>query len=139
MNAIVLYFSYTGHTRKIAEKLAHTQGAELVEIHTKGRLGKLNAFLVQCPRAMMRKTAPIQPITQDLNNYDMITLAGPVWAAYPAPVFNAMIKLLPAGKNVQLLLVSGGGSGATKKSEDGTKKLVKKQGCTVLAYKELKG
>ncbi len=139
MNAIVLYYSYTGHTKKIAEKLAHTQGAELVEIHTKGRLGKLNAFVVQCPRAMMRKTAAIQPIAQDLNGYDMITLAGPVWASYPAPAFNAMIKLLPAGKNVQLLLVSGSGSGGTKKSEEGTKRLVKKQNCTVLAYKDLKG
>jgi hypothetical protein len=139
MNAIVLYYSYQGHTRKIAEKLAHTQGAELVEIHTKSRPGKFNAYLVQCPRARMRKTAAIQPVAQDLNGYDMITLAGPVWFGFPAPAFNAMIKLLPAGKNVQLLLVSGNGSGGTKKSEDGTKKLVKHQGCTVLAYKDLKG
>lgn len=138
MKSIVLYYSYGGHTKKAAEKLARSQGAELVEIQTQSVKGKFLTYLVDCPRAMMRKSAAIEPITQDLSSYDLITLASPVWASYPTPAFNAVVKLLPKGKNVQVLMVSSSGSGATKKSEDGTKKLIRHQGCRVVSYKDVK-
>jgi flavodoxin len=136
MNSIVLYYSYSGYTKKVAQKLAHTQGATLVEIQTRKRKNIVTTFLVDCPRAMMRKRVPIQPVTQDLSGYDLITLAAPVWAGKPAPAFNAMVDLLPKGKNVQVILTSGGGD--TKKSEEGTRRLIKQKGCKVLAYKDVK-
>lgn len=72
MKTVILYYSYSGHTKKVAEKLAHTQNADLVEIkpakETRGAL----AYLVGCPRAMRRKAVPIEPIAQDLSTYDMI-------------------------------------------------------------------
>ncbi len=138
MKSIVLYYSYNGHTKKVAEKLAGKHGAALAEIQTEKRRGKLLTFLVDCPLAMMRKPAKIKPITADLAAFDMITIAAPVWAGKPAPAFNAAVKLLPKGKNVQLILVSAGGPGATKRSEDGTRMLVKHQGCTVVDYKDVK-
>ncbi|MDD3920517.1 MAG: hypothetical protein PHO41_05035 [Eubacteriales bacterium] len=138
MNSIVLYYSYHGHTKKVAEKLARAQNAELVEVKTRRRQNALAAYLVECPRARMRKLARIQPIDQDLTGYDFITLASPVWAGFPAPAFNAMTALLPKGKNVQVVLVSGHGSGATKKSAEGTKHQIRQQGCTVVGYKEVK-
>jgi hypothetical protein len=138
MNSIVLYYSYTGHTKKIAEKMAHTQSCELVEIQTQKRRSKLTVFLLECPRARMRKAASIKPIDKDLSGYDMITLAAPVWNSFPAPAFNAMVELLPKDKHVEIILVSGHGSGATAKSEEGTRKMIKKKGCTIVAYKEIK-
>ncbi|MEA4927112.1 MAG: NAD(P)H-dependent oxidoreductase [Candidatus Limiplasma sp.] len=138
MKAIILYYSLSGHTRKAAEKLARSQGAEVVEIKTVKPVSKLRAFLVECPRAMMRKPAAIQPVAQDLKGYDLITLMGPVWASHPAPAFNAAIELLPKGKNVQLILVSAGGAGATHRSEQATRALVKQRGCSVVAYKDVK-
>lgn len=137
MKAIILYYSYKGHTKKVAEKLARAQGAELVEIHTKKRKNMLMTFLVDCPRARMRKISAIEPITQDLSSYELITLAAPIWNSYPAPAFNAMVGLLPKGKNIEVIMVSSGGD--TKKVEEGTRKLIKKQGCTVVAYKDIRG
>lgn len=138
MKSIVLYYSYNGHTKKVAEKLARTQGATLVEIQTEKRKSKLLTYLVDCPLAMMRKPAKIKPLTADLAAFDMVTLAAPVWAGKPAPAFNAAVKLLPRSKNVQLIFVSAGGPGATKRSEDGTRHLVRQQGCTVVGYKDVK-
>ena len=138
MKSIVLFYSYGGHTKKVAEKLARTQGADLVEIQTKTHKGKFLTYLLDCPRAMMRKAAPIEPITQNLADYDLITLASPVWASNPTPAFNAAVKLLPKNKNVQVIMVSASGSGATKRSEAATKTLIKKQGCKVLSYKDVK-
>lgn len=138
MNAVILYYSYKGHTKKVAEKLAHAQGAELVEIQTRKRKNLFLTYLVEAPRARMHKLAALKPVTADLSRYDLITLAAPVWAGCPAPAFNAMVRLLPEHKKVQVVLVSASGSGATRKSEEGTRKLIKKQGCTVVAYKDMR-
>ena len=138
MKTVVLYYSYGGHTKNVAEKLARTQGAELVEIKTKVRRPLPLLFVYDCALALMHKTTAIEPIAQDLSGYDMITLASPVWASNPTPAFNAVVKLLPKGKNVQVVLVSGGGPGSAKRSEKATKHRIKDQGCTVVAYKDVK-
>ena len=138
MKTVVLYYSYGGHTKKVAEKLARTQGADLVEIKTKVRRPMPLLFVYDCALALMHKTTAIEPIQQDLSKYDMITLASPVWASNPTPAFNAAVKLLPKGKNVQVILVSGSGTGATQRSEKFTKHRIKDQGCTVVAYKDVK-
>ena len=139
MKSIILYYSRSGHTKKLAEKMARTQGADLVELQPENPKGKLFTYLIDCPRSMMRKSTKIKPIQQDLSTYDLITIASPVWASYPTPVFNAAVKLLPKGKNVQLIMVSSGGSGATKRSEHGTRELIRNAGCKVVDYKESKG
>jgi NAD(P)H-dependent FMN reductase len=138
MKTVVLYYSYSGHTKKVAEKLARTQGAELVEIKTKVRRPMPLLFVYDCALALMHRPTAIEPIQQDLSKFDMITLASPVWASNPTPAFNAVVKLLPKGKNVQVILVSGSGVGATKRSEIHTKHRIKDQGCTVVAYKDVK-
>ena len=136
MKTIVLYYSYSGHTKKVAEKLARTQGAELVEIKTKVRRPMPLLFVYDCALALMHKTTAIEPIQQDLSAYDMITLASPVWASNPTPAFNAALKLVPKGKKLQVVLVSG--SGSTKRSIVATKHRIKDQGCKLMSYEDVK-
>jgi flavodoxin len=138
MNTVVLYYSYSGHSKKVAEKLARTQSAELVEIKTMVRRPMPLLFVYDCALALMHRAVAIQPITQELSAYDMITLVSPVWASNPAPAFNAAVKLLPKGKKVQVIMVSSSGSGATKRSEKATKHRIREQGCTVVEYKDVK-
>jgi hypothetical protein len=59
-----------------------------------------------------------------------------VWANNPAPAFNSIVELLPAGKEVELFFCSGGSG--TQKSEKGTKDLIEKKGCTVVFYRDVK-
>ena len=136
MKTIVLYYSYKGHTKAVAQKMAKAQGAEAVEIQTKKVKSMVATAFFDCPRAMMRKAVPIKPITKNLAGYDRIILAAPVWAGNPAPAFNAMVKLLPKGKEVKVVLVSKGGE--TEKSAAGTKALIEKQGCRVAGYEDVK-
>ena len=65
-----------------------------------------------------------------------IIIGCPVWAGHPAPAFNAIVELLPAGKEVELFLCSGG-SGA-QKSEQGTKELIERKDCTMVFYRDVK-
>ena len=138
MKTVVLYYSYSGHSKKVAEKMATKQGWELVEIKTKVRRPMPLLFVYDCALALMHKTTAIEPITQDLSAYEMITLVSPVWASNPTPAFNAAVKLLPKGKKVQVIMVSGSGLGATKRSEKATKHRIREQGCTVVEYKDVK-
>ena len=138
MKSIVLYYSYGGHTKKAAEKLARAQGADVEAIQTVKRHGKLTTYLVDCPKALRGKGTPIVPIKADLTQYDMITLASPVWASNPAPAFNEVVTQLPKGKNVQVLLVSASGEGATSRNAEKIRKRIRHQGCTVVSYKDVK-
>ena len=42
--------------------------------------------------------------------YDRVVLMTPVWAGYPAPLFNSAVELLPPGTEVEVILVSGSGN-----------------------------
>lgn len=118
MKELILYYSFGGTTRRYAEARAAEDGADLVEIkETKGH----NGFTVWLPgvlQAMGQKKTAIEPIDSDLAAYDKIVLAGPIWAGNAAPAVNSAAALLPKEAKVELVLVSGSGSGYGKKLEE---------------------
>lgn len=81
MKAIVIYYSYSGNTRCVAEKIGKAIGADLVEIRTvKPYTGSYNDVVNQGQREVNSGFLPkIQPIDLDLRQYDTIVLGTPVW------------------------------------------------------------
>lgn len=77
---LVVYYSRTGTTKKVAEVLVQKIGADIEEISTpKDRRG-LWGYLI-CGREAMRKiSAQINPTQKDPKNYDMIVIGTPMWA-----------------------------------------------------------
>ncbi|WP_418666215.1 hypothetical protein [Allofournierella sp.] len=65
-----------------------------------------------------------------------LILAVPIWAGYPATLFNNMVSLLPAEKEVELVMMSGSGNSAA--GAEGTKELVRRSGCRVSKYSDVK-
>ncbi|HOF99552.1 MAG TPA: hypothetical protein PK438_02190 [Clostridia bacterium] len=135
MRTIILYYTFGGATMTEAEKLASELKADCVRVREKKKRGLFTAFLPGCPQAMKRKASDIEPLGVDLTGYDRIALGAPIWASYPAPAFNSMVKLLPANKEVELFFCSGGGD--TSESRAGTIKLVEDMGCTVVSYRDV--
>lgn len=136
MKTLVLYYSFSGKTKKEAEKIAASNKCKLYGVTEAKKRGKFSAFLRGCPQAMKRAVPAVNPVGLKFEEYDRIYIGAPVWAGYPAPAFNAMVKLLPAGKEVSVFLTSGGGD--TSKSAEGTKKMITDKGCTVTEYKDIK-
>jgi hypothetical protein len=136
MKTVVLYYSFSGKTKKAAEKIAKPLGAPFYQITETRKRSKLSVFFVGCPSAMRRKSTPINKPSVDLNKFDRIVLLSPIWAGFPAPAFNSMVDLLPSGKEVEIAVTSDGG--ASPKSEQGTKDMVEKKGCKVISYKDVK-
>jgi hypothetical protein len=130
----VVYYSYSGNTRKKAEEFAKAKGFPIIEVTMKKPYGKLTAFLSGCPKAMGRKSVPID-IGGELVQYDSFAVFMPVWAGHPAPPFNALVDALPKGVSVELNLCSAGGE--TSKHE-ATAAFCEGKGIKLKSYTDIK-
>ncbi len=136
MKTAIVYYTFGGSTKKEAESLALALNAPLYRVREKRNRSFIGSFISGCYHAMHRKASAIQKPDVDLKAFDRILLGSPVWAGFPAPAFNAMVELLPTGKEVEVFLCSGGGE--TLKSEQGTKAMIQRKGCTLVAYRDVK-
>lgn len=114
MKTLIIFYSYGGATKKLAEELAARRGADLVEVKDQKRPGKIGTFL-RCPAAMGQKPGKIQPVSANFAAYQRFVVMGPVWASHPAPPVNNIFQMLPKGSEVEIIMVSGGGSSAKDK------------------------
>ena len=129
MSAAVVYYTFGGSTKKEAERIGKEQDAPVFRVREAKNRSLIGSFIPGGFQAMKRKKPKIQPVDFDLNQYDRIYIGCPVWAANPAPAFNAILDLLPAGKEVELFFCSGGND--PRGSDAETKRLVEARGCTV--------
>jgi len=137
MKTIIMYYSLKGSSKKEAEKTANqNMGAVLCEVTEKRKRNMFSAFIPGCPQSMNRKKSEINSIPYQMENYDKIILIAPIWGGFPAPAFNAMVELLPNGKDVEVVLCSAGGE--TPKSMEGTKQIIRDKGCNLIEYRDVK-
>lgn len=112
MKSVVIYYSYSGNTKKIAniltESLSKTSQVEEIELIA---LDESRAFLKQCHRAFSKTRAKINPVKFDLSDYETICLGSPVWAFGPAPAMNAYLDLCIGLEGKQIILFTTYGSG----------------------------
>lgn len=132
MKTLVIYYSFSGKTRGEAKRRAEKFDGELCEIFEAKKRNIITAFIPGCTQAMKRKVPVIRQPGADIGGYDRIYIGAPVWAGFPAPAFNAMVNLLPSGKEVGVFLTSGGGD--SSKSAEGTKQMIEQRGCTLIEY-----
>ena len=80
MKILVVYYSRTGVTRKVARAVAESLAADSEElIDTKNRSGPIG-FAVAAKDAALKKTVPIQPPQKVPGDYDLVVIGTPVWA-----------------------------------------------------------
>jgi flavodoxin len=131
---VVIYYSLGGTTKAYAEKASSDTGANLVRVREAHGRNIITAFIPGCPQAMKGAQPRIKPLGVDLEDYDNITLAAPIWAGHPAPAINSVAALLPPGKSVKVVLTSGGGTS----NSDALKALIESRGCTVSEVIDIK-
>ena len=135
MKTLVIFYSYSGHTKAFAEKLAADESTSIVEIKDIKRPGKLKAYTVGCLAAIRGKAWPIQPLDAVLADYDRLILFAPIWASNPPPAFNAMLELLPKGKIVAVKMVSVSGQSKCKERLDA---IIKSKNGTLESFEDVK-
>jgi hypothetical protein len=136
MKTLVLYYSYTGHTRKLAEELAARENAALLELQTPRRVSKFKAYALGCPGALSGRAWEILPLEKNLEDYDRLILLSPVWAGNPPPPVNAALALLPAGKQIDVKMISGGGKIACRAR---VAHAIEARGSALAGFEDIKG
>lgn len=134
MKTLILFYSYTGISKKFAEKLSKKIDADIEEVKTEKYPGAISAYVLGSFAAMRQKSVIIKPIQNNLSKYDHFILIAPIWANNPAPAFNSMIDRLPVRKSIELYLISGSGNSNKKKISSH----IERKGFKILDYHNIK-
>ena len=136
MKTLIIFYSYSGNTKELALARAKETGADIEEITETKKQSTIAAYTTGCYMAIKGKKSEIIPLRSNLDDYEKIIIMSPIWAANPVPAVFNIFDLLPAGKKVELVMVSAGGG--TKGSKERTKALVTARGCEVINYSDIK-
>lgn len=94
MKTVILYHSFSGVTRGIAERVQATTGADLVEVRPVHACSRLSAYTRGSLRARGGKADAVEPGSVDVGAYDRVVVGTPVWAGRATPVIaGALVGL----------------------------------------------
>jgi flavodoxin len=91
MPTCIIFHSYSGITRGIAEKIEESCGGRLIEVLPRKPYNKLTVYLAGGRRAMKGEMDPIDPERIDVSACNLLVIGTPVWAGNPTPVINAAV------------------------------------------------
>ena len=90
MKKLVVFYSYTGHTKMIAENIQRKLNCDILEIKPVKPYSTDYQTVVdeEQNNSSVGKTPDIQKIDKNLNDYDEIIIGTPVWWYTIAPVIR---------------------------------------------------
>jgi flavodoxin len=108
---LVAYYSRTGNTKKVAEKIAHHLKADLDEIiDLKDRKRKIIGWLIAGRDASKKMDTPIKFI-KDTKTYNLVVVGTPIWAWTLTPAIRAYLKQNKKIKKIAFFCTCGGNPG----------------------------
>ena len=139
MKELVLFYSYSGNTKKAAQKFGGENNFDICEVLDKKRPGKFAAFTAGCFKALSGGGRKIKPLLLNetpvkFEEYAVVNVFAPVWAGHPAPSMNSALKLIPKGAKIKLYLVSASGHS----EKDSLSKRIGDMGLEITGYEDIK-
>ena len=142
MNIGIIYYSFTGNTRRSCLFLKECLSAKghTVECLDLQPAHETKTFIKQCYEAAFNKIPELLECNYDLGQYDMVIFASPVWAFAIAPALNAYLQKVKnlAGKKAACFLTFGSGTGAQRALNSLEERIRQNQG-QVLFSKNISG
>jgi len=115
-NILVVYFTWSNTSKKIAEKIQTLLQADIFQIQTeKTYPDTYLACVVEAGKEKLKKERPVlRDYLQNIEQYEKIVLVFPNWwGGLPMPVFT-FLEHLDFSKKTILPLCMNGGSGFSK-------------------------
>ncbi|MBV4417965.1 NAD(P)H-dependent oxidoreductase [Clostridium tyrobutyricum] len=115
---LIVYYSYTNNTKKVAEKIQKATGLDICRIETvKPYTGDYNSVVDQGKQEVDSGHKPaIKPLSVNLEDYDTIILGIPVWwYTYAPAVATFLFEYDLSGKTIVPFVTNGGWIGHTIK------------------------
>lgn len=113
---LVVYFSYTGNTRKIANLIKEKLSCDILELKPVTSYSTDYQTVVDEEQRLegANHMPEIQDINIDLESYDTVVIGTPVWWYREAPVVRTFLnKYDLSGKNIYLFATNAGWLGKT--------------------------
>lgn len=109
MKTLILFYSRTGTTRKVAEKLAPTIGADIEEIFDTVDRSGVMGYLSAGRDASRKKLTTLKPLSHDLSDYDLIIVGTPIWAwTMSSPIMTLLTEQKGNIKQAAFFCTRGG-------------------------------
>lgn len=116
MKTLIVYYSYTNNTEKVAKKIAELKKYDILKLEPLVDYSTDYQKVVDEEEAKMdsEEIVELKPINVDLNQYDRIILGTPVWWYTMAPVVRSFLSGNNLnGKKVIAFITNGGWIGHT--------------------------
>ncbi len=94
IRACVVFYSYSGITRGVAEGIRNASGCDLIEVKTKNPYSSFSVYTTGVLHSRKGACDPIEPEVIDVSGYDFLIIGSPVWAWKPSPAINAAVRAL---------------------------------------------
>ncbi len=116
MKALVIFYSFEGNTRLIANNIACAINADLLELEVDQPSGPKGfmKYLWGGRQVVMNKTPRLRPFTKNFELYDIFFVGTPVWAFSYAPALKTFFSSgFLVNKKVALFCCHAGHQGKT--------------------------
>jgi flavodoxin len=108
MKTLIVYYSKTGHSRKVAEFLKEKLGADLTEIQlVKPSKSNRPQYLKLGFQAIAKVKPSIKSLSVMTTDYDLVLLGSPTWNWRPSSPVRTFFSSYPV-KKVALWITAGG-------------------------------
>jgi len=111
MRALVVFYSRTGNTKRIAEEISKTLNADIEELYdAKDRKG-ITGWIVSGMDARLKRKTNLRKTEKDPSLYDLVILGTPTWAnTLSTPIRSYIHQNSNTFKKVAFFVTSGFGS-----------------------------
>jgi flavodoxin len=112
MKALVAYYSRTGTTRKVAERISTLLGGDIEEIHDTKKRSGIIGWLRAGRDAGSKKLTTLEKVKNDPAVYDIVVIGTPIWnRTLSTPVRTYISQYKGSFKKVAFFRTAGGTGG----------------------------
>lgn len=118
MKILIIYYSRTGTTRKVAELLATKLGAEIEELKdTVDRSGAMG-YLMAGKDASLKKLTKLEPLKHNLAEFELVIIGTPIWSWNLSVPVRTFLEEQKNKISKAAFFCTMGGSGDTRAKKD---------------------
>jgi flavodoxin len=88
---LVVYYSRTGNTKKVAEDIAKSLNADIEQLIDKKDRSGAGGYLIGGKDAMNENLTELEPVARDSSKYDVTVIGTPVWCWDMTPAIRTYI------------------------------------------------
>lgn len=110
MKNLIVFYSYTQNTKKVASEIQKILNCDIVELFPEKPFSNdYDAVVNEWQNNSIKDEVEIKPIEKNLEEYDNIILGSPIWWYTITPVVTTFLKKYDlSGKNIYPFFTSAG-------------------------------